>query len=86
MSVLTDSEVTASCVVETVLNSRVSWFVDGGEKTNRVTLKTLDGRTVSNLTISTDEWKNWQTIKCTAKHPCFDTVEKTINILGMFCI
>nr|ADF56020.1 immunoglobulin delta heavy chain [Ictalurus punctatus] len=81
MSVLTDSEVTASCVVETVLNSRVSWFVDGGEKTNRVTLKTLDGRTVSNLTISTDEWKNWQTIKCTAKHPCFDTVEKTINIL-----
>ncbi|XP_053533630.1 uncharacterized protein ighd isoform X2 [Ictalurus punctatus] len=81
MSVLTDSEVTASCVVETVLNSRVSWFVDGREKTNRVTLKTLDGRTVSNLTISTDEWKNWQTIKCTAKHPCFDTVEKTINIL-----
>nr|pir Ig heavy chain - channel catfish [Ictalurus punctatus]AAC60133.1 immunoglobulin heavy chain [Ictalurus punctatus] len=81
MSVLTDSEVTASCVVETVHNTKVSWFVDGKEKTDRVTLKTLDGRTVSNLTISTNDWKNWQTIKCTAAHLCFGTVEKTINIL-----
>ncbi|KAF4092421.1 hypothetical protein AMELA_G00020860 [Ameiurus melas] len=81
MSVLTESEVTASCVVETVHNTRVSWFVDGREKTDRVTLKTLDGRTVSNLTISTNEWNTLKTIKCTAKHPCFDTVEKAINIL-----
>ncbi|KAF4092483.1 hypothetical protein AMELA_G00021500 [Ameiurus melas] len=79
-SVLTDSEVTASCVVETVLNTRVSWFLDGSLKTDRVTMKTLDGRTFSNLTISTNEWKKLKTIQCTAKHPCFDTVEKTINI------
>ncbi|XP_053095056.1 uncharacterized protein LOC117598814 [Pangasianodon hypophthalmus] len=80
MSVLTDSQVTASCVVETEYNTKVSWLVHGKRKTGTA-ISTRLGETVSNLTISTEEWKNLQTIKCTAEHLCFDKVEKTFNII-----
>ncbi|MCJ8739620.1 hypothetical protein PDJAM_G00049420 [Pangasius djambal] len=81
MSVLTDSQVTASCVVETAYNTKVSWLVDGGTKTDTATSPRLDETTVSsNLTISTVEWKKSQTIKCIAEHRCFGKVEKMINI------
>ncbi|MCI4385409.1 hypothetical protein PGIGA_G00050160 [Pangasianodon gigas] len=81
MSVLTDSQVTASCVVETEHNTKVSWLVDGKPKTGTAVSTRLGETTVSNLTISTEEWKNLQTIKCTAEHRCFGKVEKTINII-----
>ncbi|MCI4385415.1 hypothetical protein PGIGA_G00050170 [Pangasianodon gigas] len=82
MSVLTDSQVTASCVVETEYTiTKVSWLVDGKPKTVTAVSTRLGETTVSNLTISTEEWKNSQTIKCTAEHRCFGKVDKTIDII-----
>ncbi|XP_060757172.1 uncharacterized protein LOC132868329 [Neoarius graeffei] len=80
VSVLTDSEVTVSCVVETMFNTQVSWLVDGKEKKDTMsTEETRLGKTVSNLTISTADWKTMQKITCIAKHPCFNKVEEIIN-------
>ncbi|XP_060758710.1 titin-like [Neoarius graeffei] len=83
VSVLTDSEITVSCVVETMFNTQVSWLVDGKEKeATTSTEATRLGKTVSNLTISTADWKTVQKITCIAKHPCFNKVEETIDTTG----
>lgn len=82
MSESTGSRVTASCVVETTHDARVSWLVNGRQKTGETTKKTL-GEIVSNLIISAEEFQNWNTITCKAEHSCFSkNVEKTINVKG----
>lgn len=84
MSVLTDSEVTASCVVETVFNTQVSWLVDGKAKKDKESKEMRLDKTVSNLTISTKEWRNAQKLTCIAEHPCFKKVEETVDITGKY--
>ncbi|KAF5896130.1 Ig heavy chain [Clarias magur] len=80
-SILTDTHVTTSCVVETVLQPTVSWLVDGNEKINTgINSERQDESTVSNLTISVEDWTKSRTITCRAEHPCFKTRERTITI------
>ncbi|KAF5896140.1 immunoglobulin delta heavy chain, partial [Clarias magur] len=79
-SILTDTHVTASCVVETVFQPRISWLVDGNQKSDTYIKRERQGEsTVSNLTISAEDWTKSNTITCRAEHPCFQTIEDKIK-------
>ncbi|KAM9456867.1 uncharacterized protein Hap1MRO34_018217 [Clarias gariepinus] len=79
-SILTDKQITLSCVIETVFHPTVSWLVDGNKKSDSDSnSKRQDESTVSNLTISVEDWTKSRTITCRAEHPCFQTIEDFIN-------
>ncbi|KAF5896131.1 immunoglobulin delta heavy chain [Clarias magur] len=80
-AILTDTHVTTSCIVETVLQPTVSWLVNGYKKTGSgINSERQDESTVSNLTISVEDWTKSRTITCRAEHPCFKIAERTITI------
>lgn len=86
-SILTDKQVTVFCVVETVFHPTVSWLVDGNKKSDRDSnSKRQDESTVSNLTISVEDWTKSRTITCRAEHSCFQTIEDFIKTTGKFCM
>ncbi|XP_053370296.1 uncharacterized protein LOC128544316 [Clarias gariepinus] len=60
----------------TVIKPKISWLVDGNEKSDQVIISKRQGEsTVSNLTISVEDWTKWKTITCRAEHPCFNTTD-----------
>ncbi|XP_047656678.1 uncharacterized protein ighd isoform X2 [Tachysurus fulvidraco] len=79
VSILTGQPVTASCSVETELIPKVLWFVNDKEITETISTDKQRERTISNLTISTEEWKTAKTITCRASHSCFIHTEKQIS-------
>lgn len=81
-SVLTNSQQTVSCVVETAYSIKVSWFVNGNSKSIAATMLRSLGGIVSNMTLSTEEWNTLQTITCKAEHRCFTNVEQTFKVSG----
>ncbi|TSK87411.1 Ig mu chain C region membrane-bound form [Bagarius yarrelli] len=78
---LADSEVTVSCVVESVFNAEVSWHNDRKPITGKVNAMRYEMTTVNNLTIPNSTWNNLKTITCEAKHQCFGTETKTLKII-----
>ncbi|KAI5097738.1 hypothetical protein C0J45_13047, partial [Silurus meridionalis] len=79
-SILTQKQVIASCVVETPLNAKVTWIKEGTTELKGATERREGEIIVSNLTISTQQWKDLQTLTCKAVHKCFPDVEIKINI------
>ncbi|XP_036418930.1 uncharacterized protein LOC118802491 [Colossoma macropomum] len=81
-----DSVVTASCVVEAVLSSIISWVLNGNEE-KKASAEQKDRQpssstelTVSNLTLSAREWEQLHSITCRVKQPCDEKPEeKTVN-------
>ncbi|RXN05504.1 membrane-bound immunoglobulin [Labeo rohita] len=69
--IIQESKVTVSCVVEAPDNTTVSWLTDNENKTATEEVKDPSNNTVSNLTLSKDEWLTLKTVVCIAKHPCF---------------
>ncbi|XP_056136553.1 uncharacterized protein LOC130113067 [Lampris incognitus] len=76
-------EVTATCVVETVYDAKVTWHVDGEEISATRTVPNRTGSKTyfsSNLTVSTDKWMTYSRVTCRAEHPCSPPAEKTVDI------
>ncbi|RXN08567.1 membrane-bound immunoglobulin [Labeo rohita] len=76
--IIQESKVTVSCVVEAPDNTTVSWLTDNENKTATEEVKDPSNNTVSNLTLSKDEWLTLKTVVCIAKHPCFPEVRNEI--------
>ncbi|KAI5623131.1 hypothetical protein C0J50_17385, partial [Silurus asotus] len=79
-SILKKTPVIVSCVVETPLNAKVSWFKEGNLELKGATEKRMGEKIVSNLTINFEQWKELKTLTCKAVHKCFPDVELKINI------
>nr|XP_046187496.1 uncharacterized protein LOC124016020 isoform X3 [Oncorhynchus gorbuscha] len=84
-TVMTQTEVTATCVVHSAYDAKVSWLLDGKDPTSRTPVNQASRTTQSissNLTLSSSQWKTLNTITCRAEHRCFNSTEKTSNLKG----
>ena len=81
---MAESEVTATCVVHTALDAKVTWFIDGkvSPSKNKVDQASTTAAIISNLTVSTSQWKNLISIACKAEHRCFSSTVKTVGFKG----
>ncbi|RXN02960.1 membrane-bound immunoglobulin [Labeo rohita] len=76
--IIQQSKVTISCVVQAPDNTKVSWLTDNVNKTATKEVKDPSNNTVSNLTLSKDEWLTLKIVVCIATHPCFPEQRKEI--------
>ncbi|XP_064842931.1 uncharacterized protein LOC135554519 isoform X1 [Oncorhynchus masou masou] len=84
-TVMTQTEVTATCVVHSAYDAKVSWLLDGKHPTSRTPVNQASRTTQSissNLTLPSSQWKTLNTITCRAEHRCFNSTEKTSNVKG----
>ncbi|XP_031690774.1 uncharacterized protein LOC109876272 isoform X9 [Oncorhynchus kisutch] len=84
-TVMTQTEVTATCVVHSAYDAKVSWLLDGKDPTSRTPVNQASSTTQSissNLTLPSSQWKTLNTITCRAEHRCFNSTEKTSNVKG----
>ncbi|CDR00989.1 unnamed protein product [Oncorhynchus mykiss] len=84
-TVMTQTEVTATCVVHSAYDAKVSWLLDGKDPTSRTPVNQASSTTQSissNLTLPSSQWKTLNTITCRAEHRCFNSTEKTRNVKG----
>uniref|UniRef100_A0A8K9WW23 Ig-like domain-containing protein n=2 Tax=Oncorhynchus mykiss TaxID=8022 RepID=A0A8K9WW23_ONCMY len=84
-TVMTQTEVTATCVVHSAFDAKVTWLLDGKDPTSRTPVNQACRTTQSinsNLTIPSSQWKTLNTITCRAEHRCFTSTEKTSKVKG----
>ncbi|XP_055768071.1 uncharacterized protein LOC129843391 isoform X3 [Salvelinus fontinalis] len=84
-TVMTQTEVTSTCVVHSAYDAKVSWLLDGKDPTNGTAVNQASSTTQitsSNLTLPSSQWKTLNTITCRAEHRCFNSTEKTSNVKG----
>ncbi|XP_072298597.1 uncharacterized protein ighd [Eucyclogobius newberryi] len=79
--VMADSEITATCFVQSIVKASLTWLLDGNvpspdqvyEASNRT-------HVISNLTLTPSEWKQLPVLTCKAEHLCLPTTEQNIKI------
>ncbi|KAL3987252.1 F-box protein 45 [Sarotherodon galilaeus] len=81
-TVMTSSDVQATCLVHTDFNAKITWLIDGKATKERVDIEKNTTHINSNLTVSSTEWRTVKHVTCKAEHKCFTSAEKTINIAG----
>uniref|UniRef100_A0A673XTP9 Ig-like domain-containing protein n=1 Tax=Salmo trutta TaxID=8032 RepID=A0A673XTP9_SALTR len=84
-TVMTQTEVTATCVVHSAYDAKVSWLLDGKDPTSRAPVNQASSTTQSissNLTLPSSQWKTLNTITCRAEHRCFNPTQTTSNVNG----
>ncbi|XP_045575994.1 uncharacterized protein isoform X4 [Salmo salar] len=84
-TVMTQTEVTATCVVHSAYDAKVSWLLDGKDPTSRTPVNQASSTTQSissNLTLPSSQWKTLNTITCRAEHRCFNPTQRTSNVNG----
>ncbi|KAK6312141.1 hypothetical protein J4Q44_G00178050 [Coregonus suidteri] len=84
-TVMTQTEVTATCVVHSAYDAKVTWLLDGKDPTSRTPVNQASSTTQSissNLTLPSSQWKTLNTITCRAEHRCFKLTQKTSNVKG----
>ncbi|XP_044036450.1 LOW QUALITY PROTEIN: uncharacterized protein LOC122868479 [Siniperca chuatsi] len=80
---MSTSEVKATCLVRTVFDAKVSWLMDGTvSPSNTVSRDTNTTHIISNVTLSSSQWKRLKHITCRAEHDCFSFTEKTVKVAG----
>ncbi|XP_052407828.1 uncharacterized protein ighd isoform X9 [Carassius gibelio] len=77
--IIQENKVTVTCFVEAPDNTKVSWLTDSARKTATTEYRDQFNNTVSNLTLSRNDWLTLKTVVCTAKHPCFPEVKVEIQ-------
>nr|XP_046271479.1 uncharacterized protein LOC124073328 isoform X9 [Scatophagus argus] len=74
-------EVKATCLVHTGFDATVTWLMDGTvTPSNTVSRGTNTTHIISNVTISSSQWKQLKFITCRAEHECFSSSERTVNV------
>uniref|UniRef100_A0A4W5PVT1 Ig-like domain-containing protein n=1 Tax=Hucho hucho TaxID=62062 RepID=A0A4W5PVT1_9TELE len=84
-TVMTQTDVTATCVVHSAYDAKVIWLLDGKDPTSRTPVSQDSSTTESissNLTLPSSQWKALNTITCRAEHRCFNSTQKTSNVKG----
>ncbi|KAM8725094.1 uncharacterized protein AB9X84_004532 isoform 5-T5 [Acanthopagrus schlegelii] len=80
-TVMSTSQVQATCLVRTAFDAKVTWLMDGRvspSKTDRPDSNTT--HIFSNVSVSSSQWKQLKHITCRAEHACFSLAEKTISV------
>uniref|UniRef100_A0A3P8TJE5 Ig-like domain-containing protein n=1 Tax=Amphiprion percula TaxID=161767 RepID=A0A3P8TJE5_AMPPE len=82
-TVMSTSEVTATCLVHTVFDAKVTWMLDGRASSNNTVSKDRNTTHVTNnVRVSSNQWKQLRHVTCKAEHKCFSPTEKTVNVAG----
>ena len=77
------SEVKATCLVHTALDANVTWLMDGTDfHSNAVSQDTNTTHIISNLKVSSSQWKQLKFLTCRAENKCFSSTEKTVSVAG----
>lgn len=77
------SEVTATCLVNTVFDAKVIWMMDGRVTSSKTVIQETNTTHIrSILAVPLNQWKKVTRITCRAEHKCFAFTEKTINVEG----
>ncbi len=81
------SEVKATCLVHTVFDAKVIWLMDGRlTPSNKVKQAANTTHIISDVTVSSSQWKQLKFITCKAEHKCFSSTERTVNVAGKMII
>ncbi|KAK5856455.1 hypothetical protein PBY51_008048 [Eleginops maclovinus] len=75
------STVKATCLVHTMFKAKVTWLMDGAVRQSS-SVQTNTTHILSEVTVSSSEWKQLKLLTCKAKHKCFSSTEKTVNVAG----
>ncbi|XP_030590876.1 uncharacterized protein LOC115783984 [Archocentrus centrarchus] len=81
-TVMSQSDVQATCLVHTHFDAKITWLIDGKATSDRVQRVNNITHISSKLTVSSSQWKQLKSLKCRAEHKCFPSAEKTIDISG----
>ncbi|XP_051244806.1 LOW QUALITY PROTEIN: uncharacterized protein LOC127356824 [Dicentrarchus labrax] len=74
------SEVRATCFLCTAFDAEVTWLMDSKViPSSKVKQAANTTHMVSEVTFSSDQWKQLKHITCRAVHKCFSPTEKTVN-------
>ncbi|XP_078141099.1 uncharacterized protein LOC139914275 [Centroberyx gerrardi] len=80
---MAESKVTATCLVRTVYDAKVTWLMDkqvaDSDTVNEVRNTT---HIISNLTVPPSDWRKINHITCRAEHRCFSSTEETVSVTG----
>lgn len=79
---LAGSEVKATCSVHTELETTVTWIMDEETPSRKVTQDRNTSHVISHLAVPSEHWKTLKHVTCRAKHKCFQSKEKTVNVTG----
>uniref|UniRef100_A0A3P8RKC7 Ig-like domain-containing protein n=1 Tax=Amphiprion percula TaxID=161767 RepID=A0A3P8RKC7_AMPPE len=83
-TVMSTSEVTATCLVHTVFDAKVTWMLDGRASSNNTVSKDRNTTHVTNnVRVSSNQWKQLRHVTCKAEHKCFSPTEKTVNVADL---
>ncbi|XP_063327699.2 Ig mu chain C region secreted form [Pelmatolapia mariae] len=83
MTVMTsDTNIQAKCLVHTHFDAMITWLINGTAVNEKMTKENNGTHIISNLTVSSTEWRTAKNVTCKAEHKCFTSAEKTINIAG----
>ena len=88
MTVMTAaSDVKATCLVHTAFDANVTWLMDGlGSTNSRVTRSTNSTHVISNVKVSSSQWKQLKFITCRAEHKCFLSTERKMSVAGKMTV
>ncbi|XP_071761472.2 uncharacterized protein LOC139916479 [Centroberyx gerrardi] len=80
---MAESKVTATCLVRTVYDAKVTWLMDK-QVPNSDTVNEVRNTThiISNLTVPPSDWRKINHITCRAEHRCFSSTEETVSVTG----
>uniref|UniRef100_A0A667X032 Ig-like domain-containing protein n=1 Tax=Myripristis murdjan TaxID=586833 RepID=A0A667X032_9TELE len=82
-TVIAESVVTATCLVHTDLDAKVTWLLNDQVLSNKPTKQDRNTtHIISNLTVPSADWKNLNKVQCRAEHRCFTLTENTIILTG----
>ncbi|XP_033999249.1 uncharacterized protein LOC117492929 isoform X3 [Trematomus bernacchii] len=75
------STVNATCLVHTMFEANVTWLMDG-EETESSSVQSNTTHILSEVTLTSSQWKQLVFLTCKADHKCFSSTEKTVNVAG----
>ncbi|KAM3597934.1 uncharacterized protein V6R79_011399 [Siganus canaliculatus] len=78
----TQSMVEATCLVNSGLNAKVTWLMDGSVSSDTGRRDTNTTHVSSTVTLSTNQWKRLKKLTCRAEHECFSPTERTVDVTG----
>ncbi|XP_071369918.1 uncharacterized protein [Centroberyx affinis] len=80
---MAESKVTATCLVRTVYDAKVTWLMDKQvPNSDRVNQARNTTHIISNLTVPPSDWRKINHITCRTEHRCFSSTEETVSVTG----
>uniref|UniRef100_A0A3Q1JM49 Ig-like domain-containing protein n=1 Tax=Anabas testudineus TaxID=64144 RepID=A0A3Q1JM49_ANATE len=75
-----DTEMKATCSVQTAFDAKVTWLIDGVVQRGGSPSPDRNATHVmSTLTVSSRQWREQKTVTCKAEHKCFSSTENSVK-------